>query len=62
MLQGGQPVTQEQQAAQAAEREEADLQRQSMLSSIMQPSARERCAPLTTVVMPQESGPHAAML
>ena len=43
-MQGGQPMTQEQQAEQAAEREEADMQRQSMLAAIMQPSARERCA------------------
>jgi len=43
-MQGGQPMTQEQQAEQAAEREEADMQRQGMLAAIMQPSARERCA------------------
>ena len=42
--QGGQPMTQEQQAADAAQREEADMQRQAMLAAIMQPSARERCA------------------
>ena len=44
VTQGGQPITQEQQAEQAAEREEADMQRQGMLAAIMQPSARERCA------------------
>ena len=44
IMQGGQPMTQEQQAEQAAEREEADMQRQGMLAAIMQPSARERCA------------------
>jgi len=47
--QGGQPMTQEQQAAQAEEKEAAETQRQGMLFAIMQPSARSRLARIALV-------------